>query len=194
MSYANIVHNNSPSSRGVVYVNGAGSKMMMYCIFKNNQNTLFCVDWGSFEVSHSFIDHSASSFSTLIAVSTSTNNSFINRITYQLQFFKSFYCNAQLPVPVPSPMRTFFEMQTPVITLEKSPIRSLEETIRRTNEETIHCNTDIPPPSSTIAETMARTYDSEFENSVLSSDGCLRKCSMNVNMNMFPIFISFVII
>ena len=74
MSYANIVHNNSPSQYGVVYVYGAGSRKMMYCIFKNNQNYLFCVWEGSLEVSHSFIDHSGSSFSTSIVVSTSNNN------------------------------------------------------------------------------------------------------------------------
>ena len=82
MSYANIVHNNSPIIYGVVYVQGAGSRKMMYCIFKNNQNTLFCVWEGSLEVSHSFIEHSGS-FSTRTAVPTS-NNSFTNTITYQL--------------------------------------------------------------------------------------------------------------
>ena len=57
MSYANIVHNNSPSGNGVVYVFGAYPEMI-YCIFKNKQNTLFYVNQGSLEVSHSFIDHS----------------------------------------------------------------------------------------------------------------------------------------
>jgi len=86
MSYANIVHNNSPNDYGVVFVSGAGSKKMMYCIFRNNQNTLFCVWSGSLEVSHSFISHSAS-FSTSTSVSKSNNNSFTIRNTYQLQFF-----------------------------------------------------------------------------------------------------------
>jgi len=97
MSYANIVHNNSPSQYGVVYVNGAGARKMMYCIFKNNQNTLFCVWSGSIEVYHSFISHSAS-FSTSTEVSTSNNNSFTNTITYQLQFFNSLHCNADIPI------------------------------------------------------------------------------------------------
>jgi len=105
MSYANIVHNNSPSSRGVVYVNGAFPKIM-YCTFKNNQNTLFCVWEGSLEVSHSFIDHSGS-FSTSIAVSTSNNNSFTNTITYQLQFFNSIHCNADIPLIEQNQMITF---------------------------------------------------------------------------------------
>jgi len=97
MSYANIVHNNSPSQYGVVFVSGAGSRKMMYCIFKNNQNTLFYIDSGSLEVSHSFIDHSGS-FSTSTAVSTSNNNSFTNAITYQLQFFDDLHCNADIPL------------------------------------------------------------------------------------------------
>jgi len=95
MLYSNIVHNNSPSQYGVVYRNGAGSIKMMYCIFKNNQNTLFCVFGVPLEVLHSFIDHSGS-FSTYSAVLT-TNNSFTNRITYQLQFFNSFRCNTDYP-------------------------------------------------------------------------------------------------
>jgi len=147
MSYANIVHNNCPSSNyGVVEVSGEGLRKMMYCIFKNNQNTLFCVNQGSLEVSHSFIDHSGS-FSTLTAVSTSNNNSFINTVTYQLQFFNDLHCNADIPL-----------IQ-----------RSLEETLR---------------------ETIGRTYDSECEMRMLSSDLGKRNC----DMYMFPIFISFVIV
>jgi len=154
MSYANIVHNNSPSY-GIVYVSGAGSRKMMYCIFKNNQNFLFNVFGGSLEVSHSFIDHSASSFSTSTAVSTSNNNSFTNTITYQLQFFNDLHCNADIPL-----------IQ-----------RSLEETLRETQKET-------------QKETVGRTYDSECEMRMLSSDLVKRKS----DMYMYPIFISFVIV
>ena len=149
MSFANIVNNNSQSQYGVFCYEGHNSIQMTYCIFHNNHFYLFCHDYGSFELSHSFIDH----LSSLICpgdnrgILIETNNTYINRMTYQIDFFSSH-----------------------------------------------HCITYMPAPSSTIAETMARTYDSECENSVLSSDGCLRKCSMNVNMNMFPIFISFVII
>jgi len=152
MSYANIVHNNSPSQyNGVAYVEGAGSRKMMYCIFKNNQNTLFCVNQGSLEVSHSFIDHSESLFSTSIAVSTSNNNSLTNTITYQLQFFNDLHCNADIPL-----------IQ-----------RSLEETLKETQRETVR-----------------RTYDSECEMRMLSSDLAKRKS----DMHMHPIFISFVIV
>jgi len=151
MSYDNIVHNNCPTSNfGVVEVSGEGSRKMMFCIFKNNQDTLFCVNQGSLEVSHSFIDHSGS-FSTSTAVSTSNNNSFTNMITYQLQFFNSIHCNADIPL-----------IQ-----------RSLEETLRET-----------------LKETVGRTYDSECEMRMLSSDLAKRKS----DMYMFPIFISFVIV
>ena len=91
MSYANIVHNNSPSENGVVYVNGGGSPKMMYCIFQNNQNYLFCVESGSIEISHSFIEHS-SSFSTSVSISTLTNNSFMKTQTYRIEYLGSHVC------------------------------------------------------------------------------------------------------
>jgi len=118
ISYANIVHNNSPSY-GVVYVEGEGSINMMYCIFQNNQDSLFCVYSGSLEVSHSFLDHSAS-FSTSTSVSTSNNNSFTNIITYQLQFFNSLYCNADITLS--TPMSTIEQMPPNSPTVEMSKI------------------------------------------------------------------------
>jgi len=78
----------------------------MICIFQKNQNTLFNLAQGSLEVSHSFIDHSGS-FSTYTGVSTSNNNTFTNRNTYQLQFFNSLHCNADIPLIEPKRMITF---------------------------------------------------------------------------------------
>jgi len=157
MSYANIVHNNSPSQYGVVYVSGAGARKMMYCIFKNNQNTLFCVNWGSLEVSHSFIYHSAS-FSTLIAVSTSNNNSFTNAITYQLQFFNDLHCNADMPFeqrnPEETPMNT--PEDTPMNTPEDTPLNTPEETPMNTPEDT-PMNTPEDTPLNTPEETPMNT-------------------------------------
>jgi len=169
MSYAIIVHNNSPSQYGVVYVEGEGSINMMYCIYQNNQDYLFCVSSGSLEVSHSFIYHSAS-LSTSTEVSTSNNNSFTYRITYQLQFFNSLHCNTDIPL-----IET-----TPLITLEKSPIRSLEETIRKTNEETLrmtHENTidqtiketPINSPEITPAYTLNRSPFSTPEETPMNT-------------------------
>jgi len=97
MSYTNIVHNNSPSRFGIVFVNGAGPKQIIYCIFHKNHNYLFCEYGGSLEVSHSFIDHSSSSFYISTSVSTDTNNSFTFRMTYQIQFFNSLHCHTDIP-------------------------------------------------------------------------------------------------
>jgi len=86
MSYANIIHNNSPSN-AVVHVYGGATKMQ-YCLFIMNHNTLFYVDYPSLEVSHSFISHT-----DLIhighPISTTNNNSFTMKQTYKLQFFNS---------------------------------------------------------------------------------------------------------
>ena len=177
MSYANIVHNNSPYD-GVVFIQGEGSKKMMYCIFKNNQNYLFCVWLGSLEVSHSFFDHSES-FSTSTAVSISNNNSFTNTITYQIPFFNSLHCSTDSPERTPdlspTPKCTFKETpmntlentllntpnESPYNTHEESPLRSLEETIRRTNEETLRMTyerTIDQTNRETQKETIPRTY------------------------------------
>jgi len=74
-------------------------------------------------VSHSFIDHSSTSLSTSIAVST-TNNSFIQRNTYQIQFFVSFHCNAEIPLSVP------------LSTIEQPPQNSPHPTIEMTETQT----------------------------------------------------------
>ena len=114
MSYANIVHNNSPSMYGVILVEGVGSRKLMYCIFYCNQNFLFCVLTGSLEVSHSFIDHSSSSFSSR-AVSI-TNNSLTLRMTYQIQFFNSLHCYADIPFIESKKQNTIDQTYTKSIT------------------------------------------------------------------------------
>ena len=151
LSYANILHNNSPSGNGVIYADGEGLKKMIYCIFQNNSNFLFCIRQGSLEVSHSFIDHSSSSFYTSITVSTANNLSFTKGITYQMQFFSSYHCNTDIPAR----------------TLDQSPMRSFEETLIidlwRTNDVT-----------------MARTYDSECDIFILSSVRIGRKSDITI--------------
>jgi len=81
----------------------------MFCIFHKNEKYLFSVYSGSLEVSHSFIDHISSFFSNSIAVITSKNNSFSNRMTYQIQFFKSYYCNADFLPFVPKQKKTDYQ-------------------------------------------------------------------------------------
>jgi len=141
MLYANIVHNNSPS-RGVVDVIG-GTPKIMYCIFQYNSNYLFCVLSGSLEVIHSIIDHPSSSFSTSTAVSTSNNNSLTNRMTYQIQFFRSFYCNADIP------------LSTPLNTIEKTPFDSPQPSLEMT-------------PIISKLLTPYRTYGEHMENILLT--------------------------
>ena len=96
MSYANIVNNNSPINYGVVSVEGTESTKMMYCVFKDNQNTLFCLLAGPLEVSHSYIYHTGG-FSTSTSVSSNNNNSLTAFKTYQIPFFNSLHCNADVP-------------------------------------------------------------------------------------------------
>ena len=176
MSNANIVHNNSPSNYGIVHVDGAGSRKMIYCIFQNNQNRLFYVLGGSLEVSHSFIYHSTASFSISTSVSTSNNNSMISIITYQLPFFNSYYCSTdspdRTPDESPTPNRTLDETpmstlertlintpnETPYSTPEESPIRSLQETIRGTNELTMRITYERTIDQ-TIRETIINTQN-----------------------------------
>jgi len=109
---------------------------------------------GSFEVSHSFIDHSGS-FSTSTTLSLK-NNSLINMITYQLQFFNSLHCNAEMPLID----------RTPIKTMEKSEMRSYEETLRMTYERTIdqtiretQINILNGSPMNTLKQTPINTID-----------------------------------
>lgn len=97
IAFTNIVHNNSPSY-GVVLTYDTGIKIMMYCIFHKNRDTLFSVEYGLLQVIHSFIDHS-SQFSIYSSLDTATNNSFISKTTYEIQFFNSYHCNAEIPLP-----------------------------------------------------------------------------------------------
>ena len=93
--YANIVHNNSPSQDGIVYISGNGAYELVYCIFSMNNDTLFYVYTGSLEVSHSFISH-LGTLSTFTSITIGNNNSFGFSYTYYLQFFSSHYCNTDI--------------------------------------------------------------------------------------------------
>jgi len=134
MFFANIVYNNSPNG-GVITVNGAGSTKLMYCIFQNNQNTLFYVDSGSLEVSHSFIDH-IGSFSQATAVSTSNNNSFTYINTYQLQFFNSLHCHTDFPERTIEHTMSETYLNTKEITLIQTQHLTMNPTVKETLEDT----------------------------------------------------------
>jgi len=156
ISYANIIHNNSPSDYGVVLVDGVGLTKMMYCVFQNNDNYLFYVWSGSLEVSHSFIEHLSSSFSISNPVSTSSNNLFTYRETHQLQFFNSLHCNADFPLPQRTLAPTRAETMQPTRTLYPTRTETMQPT--RTNyptrTETIQpTRTNYPTRTETIQPT-----------------------------------------
>jgi len=99
LCYANIIQNNSP---GLGVVSSAGGfPHLLYCVFDMNQKILFDVITGSLEVLHCFISHDFD-FSTKPHVTTSNNNSFTSMQTYRIEYMKSYFCNADNPVFVPS--------------------------------------------------------------------------------------------
>jgi len=89
INYCNIAHNNSPSYGIISVLNGYIS--LGYCIFSNNNNTLFYCEPGSIEVSHSYIYHSGLVFGNS-SVITKNNNSFTQISTYLYEFLGSKYC------------------------------------------------------------------------------------------------------
>ena len=150
MSYANIVHNNSPGY-GIVFVWNGGPKVY-YSIFDMNQNALFCIYAGTLTVSHCFISHSGS-FSASRSVSSSINNTFTRVQTYQIQFFNSHYCNADIPLINPD--------QTILSTPEKTLEKTIDSSIINTIEET---------PTNTFDQTIVETPISTFDQRMNVSD------------------------
>ena len=112
MLYSNIVHNNSPLGNSIVFIKGAGPKKIMKCIFKDNHSFLFCVCECAIEVFNSFIDLSSVSFSSRTEVTTGTNNSFINRITYPIHFFNTLHCNTDISQTEQKQLNTIDQKQT----------------------------------------------------------------------------------
>jgi len=90
MLFVNIVHNNSPSF-GVIHIYEASPKIH-FSIFDMNQNVLFYISGGDPEIAHCFINHTGVSLSGV-------NNTFSQRSTYYIQFFSSFFCYADNPIP-----------------------------------------------------------------------------------------------
>jgi len=129
VSSTNIVNNNSPSGNAVIY--SYGSYILSFCVMDNNENTLFRIQSGSLEISNSIISH-AGALSTSTSVSTSMNNTidlvepYDKRNTYQIQFYNSYYCNADIP----------FILPTLIYTMRISPLKTPEETISMTEQET----------------------------------------------------------
>ena len=181
MIFSNIVHNNSPQ-HGVVS-SSSGSANMEYCIFDDNSNTLFSVESGSFSVLHCFVSHSGP-FSNSCAISSTYNTTILERRTYKLQFFRSFYCYTDIPLPDQTPEISakktldstpkFSPAQTPYQTPESTPMVSPNETPFQTPQSTPMItpietpfqspiqspeSTPIITPIETPIATIPRTYD-----------------------------------
>ena len=104
---------------------------MDYCIFYNNQNTLF---HGKLEITNSFIDHFG-------ITSSANNNSLTKTSTYRLQFFNSVYCSTDLLVIGQTPIRTN------EVTLRMTLFRTQDLTIKETPLETSLKSYDEVAPS-----------------------------------------------
>lgn len=113
LSFANIIHNNSPAKYSVVRVNGKFT--VHYCVLQRNLDTLFSVYSGTIAVSHCLISHSEFK-------PTGINNSLTICQTYQIEFFNSQLCNADIPL-----FRKSFD-----ITIAKTPSQSPINTIGTT--------------------------------------------------------------
>jgi len=124
-SSANIVHNNSPSSSyGVIM--SSQYQNLDYCIFQNNQNTLFS---GNLEITNSFIDHYG-------ITSSINNNSLTKTSTYRLHFFNSVYCSTDLLVIGLTPSGT--KGVTLQMTLFGTQDQTLKGTPSRSSTEVVH--------------------------------------------------------
>ena len=166
MSYANIIHNNSPLGSGVILYDETESTKMIYCIYHNNQNYLFYGYEGYLEVSHSFIDHLLSSFSGGFYIVSTTNNSFRNENTYQIQFFNSLYCNTDMKLFEKTPVKTVMKSlintvnETPTTTVIESPVNSMKITPINTTKVT---------PNYTLKATSKNTVKETQINTVKES-------------------------
>jgi len=88
MVFTNIINNHCPASE-VVFVRGAYE--IQYCIFDNNEKTLFNVIEGSLQISHSFISH-VGDLTMNTPVITTVNNTFEKHATYDIDHYNSFFC------------------------------------------------------------------------------------------------------
>jgi len=88
----NIVHNNSPTNLGVVYIANNAIYSLEDCIILGNSNTLFHVSSGSITIQRSFIQHSSIISSGNVIITQ--NYTMAIPKTHVLKQFGTFYCNA----------------------------------------------------------------------------------------------------
>jgi len=101
VAFCNFIGNNSPSRNGVIHIASNSSIHFSYCIFKNNNNTLFHNANGVIFVSSSYIHHTQKTTSGDVRTSNS-NNSFIDFPSYNIPFFTTHFCpgnDDQIEIP-----------------------------------------------------------------------------------------------
>jgi len=103
IKYSNIVHNDSPLSKGIIYVSGGQSETLSFCTFIGNTGTLFCsetkITFYSCLINHSYI-------LAIGKVFAAGNNSELHVSTYSINHLNTGYCHADVPLsdlPKPSP-------------------------------------------------------------------------------------------
>ena len=160
MSFANIVHNYSPSS-GVLKTYKE-TPTIEYSVFSMNNGILFCVSTGFLNVFHSFIQHN---YTLSISNSITTSNStFSEKPTYFEQYYFSQHCHADntLPFRTPnnSPWQTISETfaESPVITNTATLFPTIAESFQETPERTLD-ETPFETISANYEETPERTLD-----------------------------------
>jgi len=97
IKYSNIVHNNSPLSKGVIYMTGDQSSTFSYCEFYRNRGVLFYADSSTYITFFScVVDHKEKIASG--KVKPAGNNTDILKSAFEIIHIKTGYCHAEIPI------------------------------------------------------------------------------------------------
>jgi len=144
--YINFIDNNSPTNYGVILSMTSSAVHFIYGVFAQNHDTLFeAHSTSTITLSSSFIGHSGVTNSG--KVTYQSNNSFIIIQTYQIQFFNSYYCIADLPLATPLRTNEQTPLGSPQMTLEMTKINTHDLTPYRSFEEHTPHQSLFPDPT-----------------------------------------------
>jgi len=153
MSFANIIANKIPL--GGLFVMDHSYSSFSYCIFDLNLGRLFTSGYkSSITLSHCMLTHNGSVCDEENSFTLKTNNSFINsfpfetRSTYQMQFYYTYYCPADITFVPETPLKTL--NHTPLQSAIETPDTTIIPTLESTKEKT-------QEPSSTFKNTPAKS-------------------------------------
>jgi len=178
LSNSNIVKNNSPNTKGVIFVEENGDYIINNCIFKANDNSLMFVEKGFLTLSNCFISHHESiTGNTAITI---TNCSETATSTYFQQFFQSFFCIVENPYVDPTPFRT--ENVSPDMTLKETADITFENTLEMTHK----CTYDLTPLE-TIDETLFFTPISTHDQTLDSTPFSTIKFTEKETLSLTPV-------